>query len=119
MKKMSEVLINIAENIEGNLKCSVASIHKIKHDKNFEELVETYKELSDAAYVVYSNYNQIRECEFLDARGGHISSVSGVKQSLVYDTLDFEIEHYNIVENHPFNSALHHVSSDSLKLNFG
>lgn len=119
MKKMNEVLINIAENIEGNLKCSVASIHKIKRDKNFEELVSLHKELSDAEYVVYSNYNQVRECEFLDARGGHISSISGVNQNLVYDKLDFVIEHYNIIENHPFNSSLHNVSMDSLQLNFG
>ena len=39
MKKLNEVLINIPEVISGNLKCSVASIHKIKHDENYEKLI--------------------------------------------------------------------------------
>ncbi len=115
MKKLNEVLINIPEVISGNLKCSVASIHKIKHDENFDKLISIKSTLKDAAYVVYSNYNAVRGAQFLDIRGGFIDSLNGLNHNLVYDNLDFEIDYYDIAENHPFSLSLKNIGN---KLNF-
>ncbi len=118
MKKLNEVLINIPEVISGNLKCSVSSIHKIKHDENYEKLISKESTLKDAAYVVYSNYNAVREAQFLDVRGGYIGSLKGLNQNLIYDKLDFEIDYYDITENHPFTLSLNNIS-DKLNFTFG
>ena len=97
------------------MKCSVASIHKIKHDENFDKLISIKSTLKDAAYVVYSNYNAVREAQFLDIRGGFIDSLNGLNHNLVYDNLDFEIDYYDIAENHPFSLSLKNIGN---KLNF-
>jgi len=102
MKTIDNVLINIPRNIKSDLKCSVATIHKIKNDTYFKELIKEHTNIRDAQYIVYSNYNQVRKSDFLDARGGLVISIDEVNQHLTYEELNFQIDHYNITENHPF-----------------
>ena len=51
----------------------------------------------------------------MDIRGGFIDSLNGLNHNLVYDNLDFEIDYYDIAENHPFSLSLKNIGN---KLNF-
>lgn len=117
MKKLEEALTNLDSNLQHSLKCALASIHKIKHDTYFDALVSSAAanpELVDAHYIVYSNFNNVKACTFLDKRGARLTSGIFPRTDLTYDELDFEIDYLDLTADHPFKVFAEKISVSSL-----
>jgi hypothetical protein len=114
MQEITKKLKKLPKEIESNLKCSIASIHKIKHDEDYNLFIKSNTELKGIEYIVYSNFNQIKESILLDKDGSLIKLEKNLHPKLSFESLDFNINNYNIIENHPFASSLNGKNVDDL-----
>lgn len=103
MKTINEKLTGIDKQMLADIEGSYFSIYKIKQNtQSFLKLMQSKKELQDAAYIVNPNFNDAKGSIFLKKDGALLLEADFFANSILNEPLDFEYQVKDYTSNHPF-----------------